>query len=188
MPGPDLIEIFVSRINRLESRYMLTGSLAAVLYGEPRLTHDVDIVIELALTKLNDFLSIFPEDQYSVPPLEVVRIEVQRPNRGHCNVIHFESGLKADLYFMGKDPLHLWAMQHRRDVTIASESIWIAPPEYVIIKKLAFYKEGGSEKHLRDIRLMLEHSSSSISFPFIKEQVTQLGLSQEWHKAQGFIV
>jgi hypothetical protein len=47
MPEPDLFRIFVSRLNRLNVRYMITGAVAGIMYGEPRLTHDVDLVIEL---------------------------------------------------------------------------------------------------------------------------------------------
>lgn len=185
---PDLIQIFVSRINKMGCNYMLTGSVAAVLYGEPRLTHDIDIVIELDPIHLSALPSIFSGDSFSVPPIEVLRLESQRAVRGHCNIIHFESGLKADLYFLGHDPLHRWAMERRRELTIDSERVWIAPPEYVILKKLQYFKEGGSEKHLRDIRLMLEHSIEMISIPLIVENAHALGVMQEWERAKNFKV
>jgi hypothetical protein len=47
MPGLDLITIFVNRLNKVKVRYMATGSVACTIYGEPRLTHDIDLVVEL---------------------------------------------------------------------------------------------------------------------------------------------
>lgn len=188
MPDLDLVEIFIARLNKLKARYMLTGSVAATLYGEPRLTHDIDIVIELGTADLKQLPHIFPSEQFYVPPEEVLQIESRRDARGHCNIIHFESGLKADLYFMGRDPLHLWAIELRRSFKISDEEVWVAPPEYVILRKLLFYKEGRSEKHLRDIRLILEHSSSLISLPDLEVRINELGLRAEWERARNFVV
>jgi hypothetical protein len=46
MPDHDLIKIFITRINSLGVRYMVTGAVASIIYGEPRLTHDLDLVID----------------------------------------------------------------------------------------------------------------------------------------------
>jgi len=40
MPEPDLIELFVGPLEQLQVRYLISGSVAAMLYGEPRVTHD----------------------------------------------------------------------------------------------------------------------------------------------------
>ena len=47
MPEPELFLLFVRPLNREQIRYMVTGSVAAIFYGEPRLTHDVDFVVFL---------------------------------------------------------------------------------------------------------------------------------------------
>ena len=45
MPDPDLLELFVARLDAIGVRYLVTGSIAATLYGEPRATHDIDLVV-----------------------------------------------------------------------------------------------------------------------------------------------
>ena len=47
MPEPNLFSIFISRLNTLGIRYMVTGAVASVIYGEPRLTHDIDLVVDM---------------------------------------------------------------------------------------------------------------------------------------------
>lgn len=60
MSDPSLITPFVRRLERLGLRYMVTGSTAAILYGEPRFTHDVDIVIALTTKDVHPFVDAFP--------------------------------------------------------------------------------------------------------------------------------
>lgn len=48
-----------------------------------------------------------------------------------------------------------WAFGHRRQLSVGEVPVWLAPPEYVVVQKLEFFREGGSEKHIRDIRGML---------------------------------
>lgn len=144
-------------------------------------------MIELDADQVGELRRIFPEDQFSVPLEESLRIESCRNIRGHCNIIHLESGLKADLYFLGKDPLHRWAIEKRRSIRVGAETVWIAPPEYVILRKLLYFKEGSSEKHLRDVKLILEHSRDQISLPEIDSRIESLGLSAEWQKAKDFL-
>lgn len=54
---------------------MVTGSVAATLYGEPRFTHDVDLVLELPLSAIEAFAAAFPVEQFYCPPLEVLAAE-----------------------------------------------------------------------------------------------------------------
>lgn len=49
MPEPDLVSNFVLRLNRTGLPYMITGSVACIVYGAPRMTHDVDLVLDLGL-------------------------------------------------------------------------------------------------------------------------------------------
>lgn len=80
------------------------------------------------------------------------------------------------------DSLQDWAMQHRRHLTADNVPIWIAPPEYVIIGKLKFFLEGGSEKHLRDIRGML--AITEVDRVFLETEITRRGLEGAWRAAE----
>ena len=180
MSSTDLISLFVAPLNRLGLTYMATGAVAAIVYGEPRLTNDIDLVVSIAPSDAPRFEASFPSPQFYIPPAEVIREEASRPRDGHFNVIHSETSLKADVYLMGDDPLHAWAMEHRRRVGVGGEQMWIAPPEYVILRKLTYYRESGQEKHLRDIAKMLLASDALINRLTIEAWATRLGVSEQW--------
>ena len=72
----------------------------------------------------------------------------------------------------------------RREFVFEGERVWVAPPEYVIVRKLEYYREGGSEKHLRDISGILELSPKEIDFKQLEELVHRYGLEKEWVKAR----
>lgn len=180
MQEVNLFELFSAPLTRTGISYFITGSVAAMLYGDPRLTHDIDIVVELSSIKDIQLLpTAFPNDSFYLPPEEVLRIESERERRGHFNVIHLESGYKADFYLAGEDPFHRWAFEHTKSVRILEFHVPVAPPEYVIIRKLQFHKEGGSEKHINDIKAIIRNSREAISAPELVHWAQLLGVEKE---------
>jgi len=163
---------------------MVTGSVASMLYGDPRLTNDVDIVVDITPEQDKQLSRVFPEAEFYAPPEEIVQVEIARRHRGHFNIIHHASGFKADMYLAGADPLHEWAFARTKSVIVNGEPIVIAPPEYVIVRKLEFCREGGSEKHLSDVRTMLHASSEMIDRAEIDRMVAERGLTMLWQQVQ----
>lgn len=182
MEEPDLLAVFVHPLHRAGVRYMITGSVASIQFGEPRLTMDVDLVISLQDADVATIAATYPPSEFYCPPSDVIRAEIQRPARGHFNVIHLLTGLKADFY-PSRRPEWVWAWERRLLSEADGHPVYFAPPEYVILSKLEFYREGGSEKHLRDIRGMLAVSAERIDVPLIQRCATELGVSKEWRLA-----
>ncbi len=181
MAAPGWIELFVERLEALELPYMVTGSVASMIYGEPRLTLDVDIVLDLDAGSCAALLATFPESEFYRPPLEVVRLECARESRGHFNLIHHGTGLKADIYLTARDSLHRWGLANRRRIRFGEGELAVAPPEYVIVRKLEFWSEGGSEKHIRDIRAMLA-SELPLDREFLTAELRRRGLDAAWNR------
>jgi hypothetical protein len=176
----DLVEAFILPLEGAGLPYVVTGSVAAMAYGEPRLTNDIDMVLEISESSVSILESAFPEPDYYRPPTELILIEVARSQRGHFNLIHNESMLKADVYLAAGDPLHRWALMNRRRIDLGGVEGSFAPPEYVILRKLQFHKEGGSAKHIGDIRAMLAESKSEIDMSFIAVEAGKLGVEDVW--------
>jgi hypothetical protein len=184
MAPPDLHRLLLGPIHRTGIEYMVTGGVAAIAYGEPRLTNDVDIVIRGSPRDAEAVTAQFPQTDYYVPPLEVMEQELGRSRHGHFNLIHNESGLRADLYIAGDDPLHEWAFERRQAESIGSEQIWLAPIEYVIVRKLEYYSQMGSSRHLRDIRAMMRISGDLIDETAVRRFVEDRGLHAAWQEAR----
>ena len=181
MPGPDELNLFLERLEAVGAPYMITGATAAILYGQPRVTNDLDVVLDLDDTTRTALLRAFPETEFYVPPESVIRTEQARPQRGHFNLIHLDSGYKADIYLAGTDPLHAWALPLRRRFRWAEDlEIVVAPPEYVVLRKLEFYREGGSTKHSADIRAIRE--VTGVDETALAPWLERLGLASLWQE------
>jgi hypothetical protein len=183
MHEPDLIEIFVSPLNLLGIRYLVSGSVAAMLYGEPRVIHDIDLLVFLRHNDIERFQTAYPSPEFSVPPPEGIGVEISR-DRGNFSIIHSNSGLEANLYTVNRDEMDAWAFRNAKKYPIKGTTITLAPPEYVIVRKLEFYREGGSEKHVRDIRSMLAVSGDQIDKSELYEWIQRRGLQEQWQKIQ----
>ena len=70
MQEPNLFQIFISRLNKIGVRYMVTGAVAVIIYGEPRLTQDIDLVIELKTEEARKVGEAFPPEEFYCPPEE----------------------------------------------------------------------------------------------------------------------
>lgn len=184
MTAPDLLAVFLDRFNQSGIEYMVTGSVASTLYGEPRLTQDVDLVVRLGPGDGRRLFDAFPAAAFYAPPVEVLEEEARRPNGGHFNLLHLDTGLRADCYLVGDSELNRWGFAHRRGTPVAGRTIWVAPPEYVIVFKLDFFRQSGGDKHLDDIARMLRVSGDQIRAAEIAGWVRRLRLEPEWDRAQ----
>ncbi len=182
MPEPDFFLLFVIPLNQLGAHYMVSGSVAAMFYGEPRFTQDVDFVVFLTDSDVSGLGRVFPTTDFYIPPTETIVAEIQRENRGLFIIFHTGTGFKADMYMVGRDELSAWGFRFKRTIQYEGQTLVLAPPEYVIVRKLEYYREGGSEKHLRDIRSMVAVSGTEIDRSALNDWIQRLGLETEWRR------
>jgi hypothetical protein len=180
MQDLNLFSLFIDKLDEVKVRYFITGSVASIVYGEPRLTHDIDLVISLDPENIKEFINAFDISEFYCPPAEILNIELNRTLRGHFNIIHHKTGFKADIYFMGRDEFQFWAMNNKKQIDFLGKILFIAPIEYVIVKKLEYFQEGKSEKHILDIKGMIKESNELIDYAVLSELIKNRGLSHEW--------
>jgi hypothetical protein len=161
---PDLIGLVVEPLEGIGVSYMITGGVASVIYGDPRFTRDVDVVMELQPKEVTALVAAFDPVMFYVPPAEALEAEASRHEGGHFNVIHRETALRADVDLGGDDPLIPWAFDRRMRLPVGDTEIWVAPIEYVILRKLEYYEHAGSDRHLRDVAMMLRISGETVDW------------------------
>jgi hypothetical protein len=178
MEQGELLRRVVETLERLRLNYLVTGSIATTLYGEPRFTNDIDVVVQLPLERAEDWVQAFPADDFYVDA-EQVRLAIAR--RGQFNIIHPASGLKVDVMIPAMDEFDRSRFARARRVRPADDfEADFAAPEDVIVKKLLYYSEGGSEKHLRDIGGVLRISASDVDRDYIATWAQRLGVLEVW--------
>ena len=176
----ELMNFVVDALDRRGIPYAITGSHSSSIFGETRFTNDIDVVIQIASQgSLDSFMAEFPEDTFYVSDMGA-RHAVS--HGGQFNIIHQDSGQKVDLIIPEKSD---WPDQLERRKKVATESsreIWFVSPEDLILKKMDFYREGGSDKHLRDIAGMLQVSNDIIDRAYIKTWAEKLDLLEIWNQ------
>ncbi len=176
----DVLKDVVSRFDSQGIEYFLVGSMATMYYSRPRFTQDLDLVVRIKSSQVSGFENLFPVEDYYSPPKEVLRDEVIR--KGSFNLIHQDSGIKVDIMLDKGTDFYISEFSRRKNLEMAPGlEVYIASPEDLILKKLDFYREGESEKHLTDIREVI--MSVNVDNSYIEEWVTRLGLTKEWTKA-----
>lgn len=178
MEQSELLRYVVAAIERLGLQYMVTGSVATIFYGEPRLTNDIDIVLALPPGRVKAFCREFPATEFY---LDEEMVEQAVRDRGQFNIIHPASGLKIDVIIPEDTPFNRIRFVRASRVQPAEDyDASFASVEDVIIKKMEYYREGGSEKHLRDITGVLKISGDRLDRAYIAEWATKLGLESIW--------
>lgn len=178
MEQDELLQRTVETLERLNLTYLVTGSMATILYGEPRFTNDIDIVVQLSAKRIGDFVQAFPSDEFY---LDDERIRQAVESRGQFNVLHPASGLKIDVIIPEMDEFDRSRFTRARRVRPASDyEATFASAEDVIVKKLQFHVEGGSDKHLRDIASVLRISGADLDRDYVTEWADRLGLREIW--------
>ena len=138
------LEILKMVCRRLKERgvsYMITGSVAANFYAVPRMTRDIDIVVEVQKGDADRLLTIFKDDFYIDREAVLQAIDTQ----GMFNVIHNESVMKVDLIIRKDSSYRALEFERRRPLEIEGVTMWVVSPEDLILSKLFWAKESESE-------------------------------------------
>ena len=157
--------------------YRIVGSMASTVYGEPRFTNDVDVLVDLPQDKVAKLCHEFPAPDYYISA-EAAKHAIA--SRHQFNILHIPSGLKADLILTTDSEFsRLDIANGRRIINEGFYNVLFASPENVTLKKLLFYQEGGSEKHLRDCASMLLVQGNKIDQDYLDEWAGKLGVAEE---------
>jgi hypothetical protein len=140
--------------------YMLSGSIALNNYSIPRMTLDIDIIVELNESNLNDFFFMFNEGYYINK--ETVKTEIKR--KGMFNVIDFETGFKIDFILRKNTEFRIHEFSRKKRVKIADFGVWIVSVEDLIISKIEWIQILQSDKQITDIKNLLHNSKIDVNY------------------------
>lgn len=177
MTQSQLLQRAVETRERLGIEYALVGSLASGTLGEARFTNDIDIVVRLDVFEAARLCDEFDSDEFYVWKPTAI----DETNRGgQFNVLHPASSNKIDFMIAGETE---WATQQlrrrvRREILDAGPC-YVAAAEDIILGKLLYYQDGGSEKHLRDIAGILLRSPDVIDRDYLDATAAELGVTEE---------
>ena len=163
-----------------EIPYMIVGSFASMVHGEPRTTLDLDIVIDPLPAALDRFLARIDMETFYVDP-DVARDALRR--RAMFNVIDMRSAWKIDLVVRKNRPFSREELARRAAREILGVVVPTASAEDTVIAKLEWAKQGASERQIRDVAGILRVRGEGIDRVYISRWVEELGLEEQWKHA-----
>ena len=151
---PNELEVLQDVTGRLEGAgiaYMLTGSMAMNYYAEPRMTRDIDLVAALQPGDAARLRELFGRDYY----LPAADLDRALASAGMFNIVHLESIVKVDFIVRSNDPYRQAEFSRRILLDLPGFHVWAASREDLILSKLVWAKDSGSELQLRDVKNLL---------------------------------
>ncbi len=178
MKQRDLLKKVVEVLREMDVSYMVVGSYGSGTWGEMRFTQDIDMVVSLIPEDARALSDAFGGPEFYIS-VEAIKEAIE--NDGQFNLIHAASGNKVDFMVAGHNLRDRTQFARRRTIELEPGlEISVAAPEDIIISKMQYYDEGGSEKHLRDITGILAVSPDEVDRDYIAEWAEILNLTEIW--------
>jgi hypothetical protein len=167
----EFLVLITERLDRARTPYMLSGSVALSVYAQPRMTRDIDFVIDIEEVQVDQFVRLFEGDCYvdRESVLEAVRL------RGMFNIIHQAWVLKADFVVRKDEPFRKTEFERRRNVSVAGKEFSIVTAEDLLLSKLHWAKASRSELQLGDVKNLIL-SASNLDWSYIRHWAKTLGV------------
>ncbi|MGB9662138.1 MAG: hypothetical protein ACPL5F_09005 [Moorellaceae bacterium] len=174
MSQQKLLEKVIYVLEKAGIPYMLTGSVVSSLQGEPRLTHDIDIVLSISKNAIRELLGAFPPPDYYLSEESILEaIE----GKSMFNLIDANEGDKIDFWILTDEPFDKSRFSRRTVTTFMGLKMYVSAPEDTILAKLRWAKlAGGSEKHLTDALRVYEVQLGKLDMQYLMHWAKELGV------------
>ena len=178
MSQPELLKRVTQTLEDAQIEYMVTGSVASSLYGEPRSTHDIDLVVAIKETDVSQLIKAFRLPRFYLDEQSMIQaIE----KKDMFNLIDTKEGDKVDFWILTNDAFDQSRFLHRKKQKFMGFHMQVASPEDMILVKLKWAKlAGGSEKQFTDALRIYEVQSKGLDINYLEEWVQKLDLKPLW--------
>jgi hypothetical protein len=159
--------------------YMVTGSVALAVYSIPRMTRDIDLVVEIRPPEVDTLVALFDKDCY----IDGGAVRRAVAERGMFNVIHNAWITKADFIVRKDEPYRREEFDRRRRIDVEGTGIWVVAPEDLILSKLCWSRTSRSERQEADVRRLLE--TPDLDGQYLDRWASELGVGEALRRLRG---
>jgi len=182
MSQQELLKKVFQILEDIGIEYMITGSIASSLQGEPRSTHDIDIVVSIQKSAVTALFAAFPTPDFYLNRQSIIdAIDTQ----GMFNLIDSKEGDKVDFWMLTAEPFDRSRFSRKYIEEIMGIRVWVSSPEDTILAKLRWAKlSGGSEKQFLDALRVYEVQSGKLDTSYLENWVGNLEIEPLWKRLQ----
>jgi hypothetical protein len=159
--------------------YYITGGVAAISYGEPRTTQDLDLVMAISSEDIDRLTNALLQAGFYVPGVDDVKSGRMRT----LQITDIESISRADLVVAGTDEFERLNFERRRVIEFEGIALYFASPEDVILNKLRWRQRSGSEKQWRDVLGVLKVQADNLDFDYLTQWAEKLCIADALNQA-----
>ena len=169
-------------LDDLDIPYLVSGSIASSIYGEPRATQDIDIVAELKDRHVLPLIAA-TQNAFYIAEEDVFCAVSQLSS---FNVIHLETMTKVDIFVLGTDALDREEMRRRQPRFVAGTRLVVATPEDIVLQKLIGFRKGGgvSDRQWRDVLGVLKVQAERLDWDYLNHWAESVNLSDLLQRAR----
>ncbi len=157
-------------LRKLKIPYLVTGGVAIVVWGRPRYTADIDIIIELHKDKIQKLASELIKEGYVDEDTISQAIKYQ----SEFNFIDNATGVKVDFWMLENSDFDKSRLKRARVKKMFGENIIFSSPEDLILKKLLWFKESKSTRQLEDIHSVIAIIKDQLDYKYLRKWATKL--------------
>ncbi|HEY4612299.1 MAG TPA: DUF6036 family nucleotidyltransferase [Bacteroidota bacterium] len=174
----EVLLLTLDRLDALKIPYYVTGSIAVTLYGKPRFTHDIDLVIAIYPAHIPSLVAQFQKDFYISPE----GLQDALTHHSMANIIH-NNGMKVDLWMLNpENEYSLVQFERRRSAEAFGRKVFFISPEDLILQKLLWHKELSAERDWNDLLGVWEFLSDTLDLSYIQHWAERLSVSHSLEK------
>jgi hypothetical protein len=175
----EFVKYIAGRLDSVKIPYMLTGSVAMAVYAEPRMTRDLDMVIDCRSADAVVLVRLLEPECY----VDVDAIRKAIDSHTMFNAIHRKLLIKADFIVRKSETYREVEFERRRPLEIDAIRVWVVAPEDLVLSKLAWAKESRSSQQIGDVRLLV-NSVQDMDWDYLEMWAVQLGVEKTLAEAR----
>jgi hypothetical protein len=169
---------------RLKIRYVIGGSVASMIHGEPRLTRDVDFAALMRDVHVEPFAASFDNSFYV--DRELIRSAIRRHSL--FNLLHVKSGYKVDVHVMVPSSFQRSELDRALTVKLRAHPegyAFVASPEDIVLQKLRWYRMGDcvSDQQWRDVLGVLKTTGERMDVAYLRRWASEMEVADLLEKA-----
>ena len=178
-PEIAFLRLIVEKLRAADIDHMIVGSMSSMYHGEPRTTQDIDLVIQATRKQLREFINSLPESFYANTDAADSAWQTQ----GMFNVIDTESFNKVDLILLKHEQFNEREFERRQPVNLQGVDTFVASAEDVVLSKLCWMRQTGSERQWLDVKSVLRVRWTSLNRGYLERWAFRLGVTEQLERA-----